>query len=191
MLLFISGGVRSGKSTLGEKMVNELATDNKIYLATSKTYDDEMKLRIQKHQKNREKKGFITIEKSENIGEIIPNLKKTDTVMMDCLGTLVANEMFYDYSVKYNDELKNKVVEKIYSDIVKINEAVLNLIVISNEIFSSGITYDEATEYYIEVIGELHIKIASIADKAIECVFGCNIDHKAKGNLEFRMKNEE
>ena len=183
MLLFISGGVRSGKSTLGEQLVHELATDDQIYLATSKTYDEEMELRIQKHQKNRAKKGFTTIEKSENIGEIIPNLKKTDTVLMDCLGTLVANEMFYDYSIKYDDKLKNKVIEKIYSDIVKINEAVSNLIVISNEIFSSGITYDEATEYYIEVIGQLHIKLAAIADKAIECVFGCNIDHKAKRQI--------
>ena len=183
MLLFISGGVRSGKSTLGEKIADELSTGDKIYLATSKNYDEEMELRIQKHQKNREKKGFITIEKSENISEIVPNLKKTDTVLMDCLGTLVANEMFCDYSVKYNDELKSKVIEKIYSDIVKIDKAVANLIVISNEIFSSGITYDEATEYYIEVIGGLHIKIAAVSDKAIECAFGCNVDHKGK----FRM----
>jgi adenosylcobinamide kinase/adenosylcobinamide-phosphate guanylyltransferase len=180
MLLFISGGVRSGKSTLGEKIVNELATGDKIYLATSKVYDDEMEQRILRHQKNREKKGFITIEKSENIGEISPKLDQTYTVLMDCLGTLVANEMFYDYSIKYNDELKNKVIEKIHSDIIKINNSVANLIIISNEIFSSGITYDIATEYYIEVLGQLHIKIARVADRAIECVFGCNIYHKGE-----------
>ena len=63
MLLFISGGVRSGKSTLGEKFANELASGNKIYLATSKAYDEEMKQRIYKHQKDRENKGFFTIEK--------------------------------------------------------------------------------------------------------------------------------
>jgi len=178
MLLFISGGVRSGKSTLGEKFANELATGNKIYLATSKIYDEEMRQRIHKHQKDREKKRFITIEKSENIGEIASKLTKSDTVLMDCLGTLVANEMFYDYSLEYTDQMKSEMIEKILADIIKINAAVANLIVISNEIFSCGITYDRATEEYIDVLGQLHIKIAAVAQMAIECEFGNNTIYK-------------
>jgi adenosylcobinamide kinase/adenosylcobinamide-phosphate guanylyltransferase len=180
MLIFISGGVRSGKSTLGEKYANKLALDNKIYIATSKVYDEEMKQRIQKHQKDRENKGFITIEKSENIGEVALRLQKSDTVLMDCLGTLVANEMFTDYSIEYSEQMKRDIIEKLYNDIIKINTVAANFIIISNEIFSSGITYDPATEAYIEVLGQLHIKIAAAAQKAIECVFGCNTFYKGE-----------
>lgn len=175
MFVFISGGVRSGKSKLGEQIANELAKGNKIYLATSKVYDDEMKDRIKRHQENREKKDFITIEKSENISEILNKLNPADTVLMDCLGTLVANEMFGDYEGIYTDELKNNVLRKIFSDIILIKNNTENFIIISNEIFSDGITYDLATEVYIEVLGQLHIKIAKVAEKAIECVFGNNI----------------
>lgn len=178
MLIFISGGVRSGKSTLGEKLADEISKGDIVYLATSKAYDEEMVLRIAAHQKNRENKGFITIEKSHNVGEIASKLKSTDTVLLDCLGTLTANEMFADSSKVYDEKLKEEVVEKIFSDIIKINSAVSNLIIISNEIFSDGITYDPSTENYLEVLGSLHIKIANISDRAIECAYGSKTVHK-------------
>ncbi len=180
MLIFISGGVRSGKSTLGEKLANELADGNKIYLATSKAYDDEMRRRIHRHQADRAQKGFLTIEKSENIGEIVTELNSSDTVLMDCLGNLVANEMFHGDDSDCNPQVKMEITERIYADVIKINAAVKNLIVISNEVFSSGISYDPATEAYIEVLGQLHIKIAAAAQQAIECVFGNTMYHKGE-----------
>ncbi len=178
MLIFISGGVRSGKSTLGEQLAKELANKRKVYLATAKPYDEEMEFRIEKHQKSREKKGFITIEKSENIGEIV--FQKDDTVLLDCLGTLTSNEMFYDYSLDFNDEFAKKTERKIYCDIMKIARSVQNLIVISNEIFSDGKTYDKATEKYIEVLGKLHIRLTKESQKAIECAYGFHIFHKGE-----------
>lgn len=178
MLIFISGGVRSGKSTLGEQLAKELATGRRVYLATSKPYDEEMELRIEKHQKSREKKDFITIEKSENISEIV--FQKEDTVLMDCLGTLTSNEMFYDYTLDFNDEFAKKITDKILSDIVKTNQAVQNLIIISNEIFSDGNTYDKATEKYIEVLGKIHIWLAKASQQAIECAYGFHIFHKGE-----------
>jgi len=180
MLVFISGGVRSGKSSLGEQYANDLAMGRKIYLATSKVYDEEMKRRIQKHQADRAQKGFVTMEQSENIGEIVPRLQKSDTVLMDCLGTLVANEMFGENISEYNMQKKLEIAEKIYQDLMKINTAAGNFIVISNEVFSSGIIYNPATEAYVEVLGQLHIKIVAVAQKAIECTFGNNTFHKGK-----------
>jgi adenosylcobinamide kinase / adenosylcobinamide-phosphate guanylyltransferase len=178
MLVFISGGVRSGKSTLGEKLAVELATGNKIYLATSRAYDDEMRRRILKHQKDRAQKGFITIEKSENIGEIVPQLGNGDTVLMDCLGNLVANEMFGEDPTVYNTQMKKEITEKIYAEIIQLNSAAANLIVISNEVFSSGISYNRATEDYLAVLGQLHIQFAAAAQQAIECTFGTYTFHK-------------
>lgn len=181
MMVFISGGVRSGKSTLGEKYAKELAElsdGNKIYLATAKVCDDEMKRRVRRHQKLREQKGYITIEKSENLGEIVPDLRKTDTVLLDCLGNLTANEMFGDTFVEFDDDMKTELTEKIFADITKINESVKNFIIISNEVFSSGLTYENTTEDYMDVLGWLHVKIAAVSQIAVECVYGYNILHK-------------
>lgn len=178
MLVFISGGVRSGKSTLGEKFVNELAKGNKVYLATARPNDEEMRRRIRKHQKDREPKEFITKEQSENIGEIVTELKSSDTVLMDCLGNLVANEMFRDYHSEYTNQMETEISEKIFTEITAVNSAVENLIIISNEVFSSGITYDPATEAYLEVLGLLHIRIVAAAQRAVECAFGITKFHK-------------
>jgi len=48
-IILVTGGARSGKSTIAEKILTE--TENSIlYLATSVPFDDEMKDRIKKHQ---------------------------------------------------------------------------------------------------------------------------------------------
>lgn len=178
MLIFISGGVRSGKSTLGEQLANQLATGRKVYLATAKPYDDEMEQRIEKHRKSRENKDFTTIEKSVDIGEIA--FEREDTVLLDCLGALTSNEMFHDYSIEYDDKLANEITDKIYDDIQKVNQSVRNMIIISNDIFSDGKTYDRATEKYIEVMGNLHIRLAKASQTAIECAYGLYIYHKGE-----------
>lgn len=180
MLIFISGGVRSSKSALGEKLADELRIPDgdKIYFATSMSYDDEMELRIMKHQSDRASKGFKTIEAPLNISASLGEISITDTVLLDCLGTLTANEMFSDYTIVYDESMKSALVEKIFGDILSLVNAAANVIVISNDIFSSGITYDPATEDYIDVLGRLHVRLAAISDRAVECVYGTNIQHK-------------
>ena len=178
MLIFISGGVRSGKSSLGEKIASQLASQRKVYLATAKPYDAEIKKRILKHQFDRKDKGFFTIEKSEALEEIVPMLKKHDTILLDCLGALLSNEMYSNLNQSLDDNFIIKVQNNILNSIILINSKVSNILVISNEIFSDGILYDPSIKAYIEVLGKLHQEIANIADNVIECSFGNNIIHK-------------
>ncbi len=188
MLVFISGGVRSGKSSLGEKLAVSLASKNrKIYLATARHYDKEITRRIQLHQQNRAGKSFLTIDKSWDLGETIANLEAEDTVIVDCLGTLLANEMFErpEPSNTSNGssariELSNPVLirDKIFADLSLIQNKVANLIIISNEIFNDGIQYAKSTETYIQTLAELHIKLAVASDVSIECVYYSYQCHK-------------
>ncbi len=176
MLVFISGGVRSGKSTLGEKLAADLATDRKIYLATATYADSEMVRRIGKHRKDRENKGFVTMEKSVHIDEL--QLLPTDTVLLDCLGTLTSNELFADIESELTDDFAARTTDLIFQSVMNVNSSVRNLIVISNEVFSDGITYDRATELYISVLGKLHVALVRAADRAVECACGFHVVHK-------------
>jgi adenosylcobinamide kinase / adenosylcobinamide-phosphate guanylyltransferase len=181
MLIFISGGVRSGKSTFGERVAEKLALKQggrKIYLATARIYDEEMRRRVERHRQNRAKKGYTTIEKEKKISEIAGVLKRNDTILLDCLGNLTANEMFGSELIEAKFNTEFTLAEKIFSDIQVVNGTAANLIVISNEIFSDGIEYESATEAYIEVLGRLHIKIAAASDIAVEAVFGSYHYHK-------------
>lgn len=176
MLVFISGGVRSGKSSLGEKLAVHIAGKNrKIYLATSRHYDEEIISRIRLHQQMRAEKGFFTIDQSIDLGDVAPLLKQEDTVLLDCLGTLLANEMFDRGETSAEPEW---VRDKILTDLFEIKNNVTNLLVISNEIFGDGIDYDESTETYMQTLGQLHIELVRAADTAIECVYSCNQYHK-------------
>lgn len=178
MLVFISGGVRSGKSTLGERLATELATDRKIYLATAKYADEEMLRRIEKHRKDREHKGFVTMEKSEDIETL--RFSESDTVLLDCLGTLTSNELFRDVERECTRDFCVHVTDKVFDALMKIHGSVRNLIVISNEVFSDGVTYERATEGYVFVLGALHVRLAKVADRAVECVCGFYISHKGE-----------
>lgn len=182
MLIFISGGVRSGKSTFGENTAEKLAAKcggRKIYLATALVYDDEMRERVKRHQLNRSQKGYTTIEKSSDIAEITDKLTRHDTVLLDCLGNLAANEMFGGADGQEpNTDIS--LADKIFDDIQNVKNASGNLIIISNEIFSSGIRYDKAIEAYVALLGRLHVMIAGIADTAVECACGINTYHKGE-----------
>ncbi len=171
MLVFISGGVRSGKSSYGESLAAEIAKGRKIYLATSEPYDDEMKERIRHHREQRKDKGFITMEKSHEVGEFADELESTDTVLLDCLGNLLANEMFGENSTL-------AATAAIFHDISMINNKADNLIIISNDIFSDGCQYTDSVMQYIEELAELHKLIVKIADRAIECSVGNRMMHK-------------
>jgi adenosylcobinamide kinase/adenosylcobinamide-phosphate guanylyltransferase len=183
VLVFISGGVRSGKSSLGEKLAAALADGNrKIYLATARYYDEEIAKRILIHQQNRADKSFLTMDKSSSIGDMAPLLKKQDTVLLDCLGTLLANEMFeeaVESEVSFSQlGYLQMICEKILNDLAKIQNKAANLIVISNDVFSDGILYENSTEAYIKALAQLHIRLAASSDLAIECVYGGYHCHK-------------
>lgn len=174
MLVFISGGVRSGKSTLGEKLTDDSAIGRKVYLATSIANDEEMANRIRLHQEQRKGRGYLTIEKSTGIHEITTDLLPGDTVLLDCLGNLLANEMFIDENTLRTAD----IVDNIFLSIKEINDKVENLIIISNDVFSDGCMYSDSVVEYIDALAALHIRIAGISDKAIECVFGNAVAHK-------------
>lgn len=171
MLVFISGGVRSGKSSYGEELAGRMSGGRKVYLATSEPYDSEMEDRIKHHQEQRRGKGFFTIEKSRNIGELEVQIDNGDTILLDCLGNLLANEMF-------GESKADDLIKKICSDIFKLNDRAGNLIVISNDVFSDGCGYQDSVLEYIDKLAKIHIEIVKAADMAVECVFGNRIYHK-------------
>ncbi|MGV7000658.1 bifunctional adenosylcobinamide kinase/adenosylcobinamide-phosphate guanylyltransferase [Priestia megaterium] len=96
MIIFISGGVRSGKSCGAENMVQTFCTKRAVYIATSRQTDKEMQKRIQLHQKERQAANtpWVTIEQSVNLQQIFPNLQSDDAILLDCVTNWLANELF-------------------------------------------------------------------------------------------------
>ena len=162
MLILISGTNSSGKSKAAEDKLSGFETSKKFYVATAKIFDDEMKERVEKHKAMRAGKNFITIEREKNLSDL--KFPKNSSVLIESLTTWLANEIF---------NTKNEFSEeKIFNEIQILKSKCKNLILVADDIFSDGITYDDATEFYRKTLASLMIKTAGIADEVIECFAG-------------------
>ncbi|QOY35913.1 bifunctional adenosylcobinamide kinase/adenosylcobinamide-phosphate guanylyltransferase [Anaerobacillus isosaccharinicus] len=169
MLVFITGGVRSGKSAFAERLASSFLTSDRnklIYVATSKIYDSEMKMRIEKHQEDRGRSGleWETWEQSTQLEHILPNFREHHVVLVDCLTTLVANELFFEIDMWNDPEYRQKIFKRISSFLTEVKKNNVTILLVSNELLNGGTSYDAATLSYMKLIGLLHQKIVEIAN---------------------------
>ncbi|WP_370224677.1 bifunctional adenosylcobinamide kinase/adenosylcobinamide-phosphate guanylyltransferase [Cytobacillus sp.] len=184
-LIFISGGVRSGKSSFAERTAAGLAmkSEGKLhYIAAGKAYDPEMEARIQRHQDYREKSGlsWTTWEKPSELEEISGNFNNQDIVLFDCLTTLLNNELFRAEDDWRNREFQESLSFDILRAITEIRKNCRYLIVVSNEVLNEPIGKNELVITYSKILGTLHRNIVGMADEAYLVEAGIPIQMKGE-----------
>lgn len=168
-LIFITGGVRSGKSSYAEKTAIHLAEENGgrlHYVASGVPSDSEMQERIKRHQQGRENSPFPwkTWEQSISIGDLATHFNKNDILLFDCLTTLVNNEFFSQE--EWDDQFVKQIQRKILEGILLLKERCQSLIVVSNEVLYDPVFSNELVFTYSRLLGELHQQIVFISDQA-------------------------
>lgn len=168
MKTLVIGGAGSGKSEIAEALC--LAQGKTFtYLATMEPFGDEAQQRIKRHRDIREGKGFQTLECPRDLASQVSSL--TGTVLLECLGTLVANEMFVTANF---DSLEEKIMQGM--DIL--GSTADHLVVVTNDVFGDGITYPDETRAYQEVLASLNRSLAASYDNVVEVVCGIPCWHK-------------
>lgn len=175
MFTVITGGSGSGKSEFAESVVTQYGEKERFYIATMQPYDEESFEKIARHRRMRAEKQFTTIEAFTNLDQV--RVPKGSVVLLDCMSNLVANEIFKEEKSK-NKRTKNEMVKIIVEGIQTICLQCDHLIVVTNEVFSDGIQYDEWTMEYIQVLGTVNTRMATIAEKVIEVVYSIPIIQK-------------
>ena len=193
MLYIVTGGSGSGKSEYAEQTAVQCRnrTGGTLwYLATMRIWDDEGRKRVELHRRMRAAKGFETIERytgletlelRETFEELNPpgldaeqetdNLKywesrrvaQKQVLLLECMSNLVLNE-FYDQ--------ENGAEERILQGIKHLQKQCGDLIIVTNEIFSDGVTYEPESERYIELLGRINRELGQMADSVTEVVYG-------------------
>ena len=191
MVTLITGGNDNCKSVYAEDLVLKLSPGGtsagytRLYLATMSARDDESLKRIEKHILRRKDMEYITIEKSCDIGSI--DLEKYGTdghntdsshriLLIEDIPNLLAGEMFQGKDFYPN------VSDKIINDIKKLVSVCEHTVLVTNEVFSDGITYDEYTTTYLREFGLINQAVAGIADKVVELVCGIPLIVKESAN---------
>lgn len=170
MIALITGGSGCGKSYYAERLAVRLAAGGALYyIATMDAYDDECRRRVARHRAQRAGLGFETIEQPLALGEL--RLQQGATAIIECLPTLLSNEMFLDGGDP----------ARIVAGIAGLARDLGNLVIVTNDVSSDGQTYDESTNEYIKLLAEVNIAAARIAERVVEVVY--SIPCKVKGEL--------
>jgi adenosylcobinamide kinase/adenosylcobinamide-phosphate guanylyltransferase len=160
-LIFITGGARSGKSRYAQQLALQLS-NNPVYLATARHWDDDFEKRIQRHQAERDER-WTSIEEEKNISGLSLSGK---VVVMDCV-TLWLTNFFTD--TKYDIDAS---LEQCKVEIDKLDITNNTFIIISNEIGMGMHADTEIGRKFTDLQGWMNQYIAQKANKVIFMVSG-------------------
>lgn len=185
MIVLITGGSGSGKSAYAEKAAASLAGKSKngklYYLATMQVYDEESRKRVERHQSLREGRGFVTIEQPADITKATEKMEEgKKTVLLECMSNLVANEMFSSGRSRQTEA----VTAKIQEDIAFLAKQAEHLVIVTNNVFEDGFSYDVTTRSYMEVLGRVNEQTAALAEAVTEVVAGIPVPVKKSPVIE-------
>jgi len=181
MLIFVTGGVASGKSEIAEGLSVSVNRGKMVYIATMNADEEESRKRVHKHSNMRRGKGFDTLEAPHSLALYFDGLKGCDTALLECLTNLTANEMYLA------GRSGQDTVKYIGRTVGELNQKIDNLIIVSGIIYSGINPYDKFTEEYLKVLGRINCSIAQAADIVIEAVCSIPVIHKGKKELPNEM----
>lgn len=182
LIRVITGGMRSGKSSFGERIINELKGEV-LYIATGVITDKEMEERVRQHQARRGAR-YKTCEAYQQIDRIIQT-REEPIVMIECVGTMVTNLMFDKYHEF--DNLSTDEVTQLEAYVVKEVNKIINVmkatekdyIIITNEVGSALVSEYKLGRVYTDILGRINQILGQIGDEVYLVV--CGIPMKVKG----------
>ncbi|SER57281.1 bifunctional adenosylcobinamide kinase/adenosylcobinamide-phosphate guanylyltransferase [Lachnobacterium bovis] len=167
------------QSQLVDKAFINYIESNKVdtdYLTENKTIED--KLRIEHKTENKTIEDKLRIEhKTEN--RTINDKSRKYNVLLESISNLLSNEMFdlkmgwldFDYKI-IDDDIVVKLSNHIVEEVLCIAKQCENCVIVSDNIFESGNIYDELTQKYIEILGNINVQLAEIVDSVFEVTEG-------------------
>ena len=177
MRILVTGGSASGKSALAEQFTVQCAPGGRrLYLAAMQPFGEDAQFRIARHKKLRAGKDFDTVERYTDYAHFVPPMGY-GAALFECVSNALANELFSPDGAGENWK------DSILSGVDALAAACPHVVVVTNEVFSDGRTYDAGTMAYLRALGQLNQLLAQRADVVIESV--CGIPVMRKGSADF------
>lgn len=181
MVVFVSGGARSGKSEIAEQQVTSAAGSLPCYyLATADVYDAEMAARVARHQQSRQTSQQMqqqsvqwkTLEEPLAIDQALGKVPNGSAVLLDCL-TLWASQVLY--ASELSEQAGLSLLARALADA---RARSLHMVIVSNDINEALPPTDAETWRYLNFLQRAHCWLAKEADSVIEVVAGGAIEWK-------------
>ena len=195
---FITGGARSGKSRFAELLASH-AKRPVIYIATAQIWDEEMALRVKKHQLQRPATWRL-IEEPRDVRGTLTMLKDEEgVILLDCATLWLTNLLLAGQSQPatpscpdgeefpldvqndldvFNNELEPQILA-IVKDVAQLaREIKPQVIFVSNEVGQGIVPENPLSRAYRDLAGRSNQILAQSADQVYMVVAGLPIEIK-------------
>ena len=195
----VTGGARSGKSSFAELLAAH-AKRPVTYIATAQVWDEEMALRVKKHQQQRPSTWRL-IEEPRNIYDTLFQLKDEDAViLLDCVTLWLTNLLLagqagqatpsqngeeFPLSLKNENLLSNTVEPQILATVQRVaqlaQEIKPQVIFVTNEVGQGIVPENPLSRAYRDLAGRSNQILARSADSVYLVVAGFPMEIKHSG----------
>ena len=103
-------------------------------------------------------------------------------MLLECVSNLAANEMFGGETLPdCGQERAVTAGEAVVDGIRSLARQAAELVVVTNEVGLDGISYEVETMEYIRLMGRVNQRLAKLADRVVEVVYGIPVVLKENG----------
>ncbi|GGH13486.1 bifunctional adenosylcobinamide kinase/adenosylcobinamide-phosphate guanylyltransferase [Paenibacillus segetis] len=187
MIVLVTGGARSGKSSFAERLCMKYA-ESAVYIATAQAFDQEMEQRIALHREQREGTAFqwTTLEEPLQLAERLtsPNaiiggnlIGEAPLVLVDCLTLWLSNVLL---AVVDEPDAEARVMEQIHQLETAVTAYPGTIILVTNEVGSGIVPEYPLGRMYRDLAGILNRMIARISDQVFLVTAGIPIELKSR-----------
>ncbi|MES2583532.1 MAG: bifunctional adenosylcobinamide kinase/adenosylcobinamide-phosphate guanylyltransferase [Pseudomonadota bacterium] len=171
---FILGGQRSGKSRRAEMLarawLDQSDAHRAVLIATAQPWDDEMRLRITRHQADRALRvpGMATVEEPLALAEAITQHSRPHTlVVVDCLTLWLTNVLMpvEAEASKENQPVAPEEYARTASLLIAIQDSPGPVVLVGNEIGLGVIPMGREVRAFVDALGRLNQDVASVCQR--------------------------
>ena len=165
-IVLVTGGCRSGKSAFALQMALK-RKGPRVFIATARALDREMKKRIEKHRRDRPA-GFRLIEEPLRAGRALSHaLRQGGTAVFDCVTLWVSNLM------QENKRFDETRAEKEADAFIRAAKNLKGrIIVVTNEVGWGIVPVNQKTRKYRDCVGRINQVLAAQAGQVHLLVSG-------------------
>jgi adenosylcobinamide kinase / adenosylcobinamide-phosphate guanylyltransferase len=175
-IILITGGTRSGKSDYARKTAEALS-GNRAFVATCLATDEEMSRRIRKHQQERLKADWHTIEEPLELAGTLRKLQDFDVLLVDCL-TLWISNLMYEGRDQESGLSEGEITGKADELLKACSGLPGTVIFVTNEVGSGIVPENSLSRHYRDLVGRCNQVMAAGANEVYMVACGLPLNLK-------------
>ncbi len=162
-LILVTGGSRSGKSAFAQQLA-EQGDARRLFIATCPNIDQETDSRIARHRREREGRGWQTMEEPLRLAERLDDIPAGTSVLIDCL-TLWVSNLLYEAEQQGKSVSEERMTELALQLAAAARRHQGQVVLVTNEVGLGIVPENAAARQFRDLAGRCNQIIAAAADE--------------------------